>query len=113
MAVVKETGDAPKLIEQAGDSIIEARYLTPLCEHATTEPLNGTALVTNDGVELWHPFAMASQALLIAQEETGVGPENIECHLPLVSGSFGRRVGCDDLRMVLAVAKNSRARRFT
>jgi isoquinoline 1-oxidoreductase beta subunit len=103
--VVKETGDAPKLIEQAGDAVIEARYLTPLCEHAPMEPLNGTALVTKDRVELWHPFAMASQALVIVQEETGIAPENIEFHLPLVGGSFGRRVGGDDVRMVLAVAK--------
>jgi isoquinoline 1-oxidoreductase beta subunit len=103
--VVKETGDARRLLEQAGDAVIEARYLTPLCEHSAMEPLNGTALVTNDRVELWHPFAMALQAQVIAQEETGVAPENIEFHLPLVGGSFGRRVGGDDVRMVLAVAK--------
>jgi len=103
--VVKETGHAPKLIEQGGYAVIQARYLTPLCEHAPMEPLNGTALVTDDRVEIWHPLAMTSQALVIAQEETGVAPENIEFHLPLVGGSFGRRVGGDDLRMVLAVAK--------
>jgi isoquinoline 1-oxidoreductase beta subunit len=103
--VVKRTGNASKLIERAGDAVIEARYLTPLCEHAPMEPLNGTALVTDDRVELWHPFAMASQALVIAQEETGIAPEHIELHPPLVGGSFGRRVGGDDVRMVLAVAK--------
>jgi len=69
------------------------------------EPLNGTALLTKDRVELWHPFAMASQALVIVQEETGIAAENIELHLPLIGGSFGRRVGGDDVRMVLAVAK--------
>jgi len=56
-------------------------------------------------VEVWHPFAMASQALVIVQEETGIAAENIELHLPLIGGSFGRRVGGDDVRMVLAVAK--------
>ncbi|HEU4654731.1 MAG TPA: molybdopterin cofactor-binding domain-containing protein, partial [Steroidobacteraceae bacterium] len=64
-----------------------------------------TALVTKDRVELWHPSAMVLQALAITTEETGIGPENIQVHLPLIGGSFGRRVGCDDLRMVLAVAK--------
>jgi len=29
----------------------------------------------------------------------------VHVHLPLVGGSFGRRVNCDDVRMVLAVAK--------
>lgn len=103
--VLKDVGHASKLIEEAGEDLIEAQYLTPLCEHAPMEPLNGTALVTRDRVELWHPCALAAQALVVIQEETGIGPENVELHLPLVGGSFGRRVGCDDVRMVLAVAK--------
>lgn len=103
--LVRDAGDAPRLIDEAGDAAIEATYLTPFCEHATMEPLNGTALVTQDRVELWHPCAMVMQALVTTTEETGVPPENIHVHLPLVGGSFGRRVGCDDLRMVLAVAK--------
>lgn len=103
--VRKEIGDVPKLIKRAGDAVIEARYLTPLRERAPLEPLNGTALVNDDRVELWHPSVTASQALVIAQEETGIAPENIELHVPLAGGSFGRRVGGDDVRMVLAVAK--------
>ena len=103
--LVSDTGDAPRLIGAAGDKAIEATYLTPFCEHATMEPLNGTALVKENFVELWHPAAMAVQAITIATEETGVPPENIRLHLPLVGGSFGRRVGCDDVRMVVAVAK--------
>jgi isoquinoline 1-oxidoreductase beta subunit len=103
--VVNNIGDARKAIAAAGPAVIEATYHTPLAEHAALEPLNGTALVTQDRVELWHPTAFVAQAQLIAQEETGVAPENIEVHLPLVGGSFGRRVGGDDLRMVLAVAK--------
>src|SRR4030095_1328712 len=54
---------------------------------------------------LWHPTAMVLQALAVTTEETGVAADNIHVHLPLVGGSFGRRVGNDDLRMVLAVAK--------
>ncbi|HEY5806332.1 MAG TPA: molybdopterin cofactor-binding domain-containing protein [Povalibacter sp.] len=104
-SLMKDEGDAPKLIKAAGNEAITATYYTPLGEHAALEPLNGTALVTRNRVEIWHPSAMAMQALLIAQEETGVAPENIELHLPLIGGSFGRRVGGDDLRMVLAVAK--------
>jgi isoquinoline 1-oxidoreductase subunit beta len=103
--LVKDVGDAPKLIGSVGDEAIVANYHTPLCEHATLEPLNGTALVTRERVELWHPAAMVEQALFIVQEETGVARENIEVHFPLIGGSFGRRVGGDDLRMVLAVAK--------
>jgi isoquinoline 1-oxidoreductase subunit beta len=101
---VKQAGNADAFDEGEHD-FLEATYFAPFSEHATMEPLNGTALVTRDRVDLWHPFAMVLQALAITTEETGVGPENIHVHLPLVGGSFGRRVGCDDVRMVVAVAK--------
>ncbi|HEY6645344.1 xanthine dehydrogenase family protein molybdopterin-binding subunit, partial [Povalibacter sp.] len=101
---VKAAGNA-RAFDEAERELIEATYFTPFSEHATMEPLNGTALVTRNRVELWHPVAAVMQALAITTEETGVGAENIHVHLPLVGGSFGRRVGCDDLRMVLAVAK--------
>lgn len=103
--LVIDTGDAPRLLGEAGGKAVEATYLTPFCDHATMEPLNGTALVTGNRVELWHPAGMAVQAITIVTEETGVPAENIEVHLPLLGGSFGRRVGCDDVRMVVAVAK--------
>jgi isoquinoline 1-oxidoreductase beta subunit len=101
---VKQLGNAHAL-DEAEHELIEATYFAPFSEHATMEPLNGTALVTRDRVDLWHPFAMVLQALAITTEETGIGAENIHVHLPLVGGSFGRRVGCDDVRMVVAVAK--------
>ena len=100
-----DTGDAPRLLEAANAKVVEAIYHNPLSDHAVMEPLNGTALVTADRVDLWHPAAMVLQALVIATEETGVPQENIHFHQTLVGGSFGRRVNCDDVRMVLAVAK--------
>lgn len=103
--LLSDVGDAPRLIGEAGEKAVVARYLTPFCDHATMEPLNGTACVTDKRVDLWHPAGMSIQAQTIAREETGVAAENIHLHLPLVGGSFGRRVGCDDVRMVLAVAK--------
>ena len=103
--VLSDSGDAPRLLKAAGADALEATYLTPFAEHATLEPLNGTACVTAGRVDLWHPTAMVLQALIVASEETGVPQENIHHHQPLVGGSFGRRVNCDDVRMVVAVAK--------
>jgi isoquinoline 1-oxidoreductase beta subunit len=99
-----DTGDAPRLID-ANANVVEAEYHTPLCDHATMEPLNGAACVSADRVDLWHPAAMVLQALAVATEETGVPAANIHYHQTLVGGSFGRRVNCDDVRMVVAVAK--------
>jgi isoquinoline 1-oxidoreductase subunit beta len=103
--LVIDIGDAPQLVEAAGARIVEGTYLTPFCDHAVMEPLNGTALVTADRVDLWHPAGLVIQALAIASEETGVPAENVHFHQTLVGGSFGRRVNGDDVRMVLAVAR--------
>jgi isoquinoline 1-oxidoreductase beta subunit len=100
-----DVGDAPRLLAAAGATVVDAAYHTPYSEHATMEPLNGTACVTAERVDLWHPTAMVLQALVIASEETGVPQQSIHHHQPLVGGSFGRRVNCDDVRMVVAVAK--------
>jgi isoquinoline 1-oxidoreductase beta subunit len=103
--LLSDVGDAPASLQSPNAKVVEAIYHTPLCDHAVMEPLNGTARVTADRVDLWHPAAMVLQALVIATEETGVPAENIHFHQPLVGGSFGRRVNCDDVRMVLAVAR--------
>ena len=85
--------------------VVEASYTTPYCDHMNMEPLNGTALVTADKVELWMPSQHPQQAVFIAAEEPGVEPEKIFVHQTFVGGGFGRRVYGDDARMVLAVAK--------
>jgi isoquinoline 1-oxidoreductase beta subunit len=103
--LLSDVGDAPRVVKAAGADAIDVTYHTPFSEHCTMEPLNGTACVTADRVDLWHPTALVVQALIIAAEETGVPRENIHHHQPLVGGSFGRRVGCDDVRMVVAVAR--------
>jgi isoquinoline 1-oxidoreductase beta subunit len=61
--------------------------------------------VTANRVDLWHPAAMVCRRSSSPPRRTGVPAENIHFHQTLVGGSFGRRVNCDDVRMVLAVAK--------
>src|SRR5262249_50257692 len=85
--------------------IVEATYTTPYCDHVNMEPLNGTALVTADRVDVWQPSQHPQQALFIAAEETGVAAKNVYVHQTFVGGGFGRRVYGDDVRMVVAVAK--------
>jgi isoquinoline 1-oxidoreductase beta subunit len=103
--VLSDVGDAPRLVGAADAKVVDATYHTPFCDHATMEPLNGTALVTAERLDLWHPTAMVIQALTVASEESGIPLAHIHHHQTLVGGSFGRRVNCDDVRMVVAVAK--------
>jgi isoquinoline 1-oxidoreductase beta subunit len=102
--IERNEGDAPKVLE-GHPKVVEATYLTPFCDQATMEPLNGTALVTKDRVDLWHAAAVSAQAYLVAVEESGLAPENVHLHQTFVGGSFGRRLFGDDARMVVAVAR--------
>jgi isoquinoline 1-oxidoreductase beta subunit len=85
--------------------IVEADYLTPYCEQAPLEPLNGTCMVTPERVDFWHPSQHSQMAYMVAADETGVPPEKVFFHQTYVGGGFGRRVFSDDARMVVAVAK--------
>jgi len=101
--VEAEVGDIAVLDKQP--KIIEATYLTPYSEHACMEPLNGTALVTADKVEVWHPSQNAEQAFWVAADEAGMPPEKVVYNQTYVGGGFGRRVFGNDVRMVVAVAR--------
>ncbi|MFC3712545.1 molybdopterin cofactor-binding domain-containing protein [Sphingoaurantiacus capsulatus] len=84
---------------------VEQTYVTPYCDQAPLEPLNGTALVTRDRVEIWHPAQNTQQAFWVASDESGMVPERVFAHQTLVGGGFGRRLESDDTRMVVAIAK--------
>jgi len=97
------TGDISGLDKQK--KIVEATYLTPYCDQACMEPLNGTALVTKDKVEMWHPSQSPQQTLWIAADEARVDVDNVTINQTYVGGGFGRRIYGNDARMVVAVAK--------
>ncbi len=84
---------------------VEQVYLTPYCDQAPMEPLNGTALVTPERVDVWHPAQNSQQAFWVASDEAGIVPERVFFHQTLVGGAFGRRLESDDVRMVVAIAK--------
>jgi len=88
-----------------GGTIVEAEYLTPYCEQMPMEPLNGTALITENSAEVWTPSQHTQQVFAITVQETGIAPENVKVHQTFVGGGFGRRVYGDDARVVVAVAK--------
>ncbi|MDB5423995.1 MAG: Isoquinoline 1-oxidoreductase beta subunit, partial [Phenylobacterium sp.] len=103
--VATKVGDAPAALAAGKGLLVEAAYLTPYCDHVAIEPLNGTAMVTPERVDLWHPSQHSQQAFCVAAEESGVDPKNVYVHQTFVGGGFGRRVFGDDVRMVVAVAK--------
>src|SRR5205809_7247413 len=98
-------GDAPKAIQGAAKRV-EAVYSTPFLAHATMEPMNCTAKVTADRVEVWAPTQNAEATLAAASEESGVPIQNAEVYKLDLGGGFGRRGGTQDYtRQAVAIAK--------
>jgi isoquinoline 1-oxidoreductase beta subunit len=75
----------------AGD-VIQADYLAPYQAHATMEPLNCTAQVTADRVDIWMGTQNPPNALAEAAEIAGVAPENTYVHTCFLGGGFGGRI---------------------
>lgn len=101
---VEARGDVAAEFAKKG-TIVEAKYHTPYCDHMVMEPLNGTAMVTAERAEVWHPTQNTEMTFATASAESGAPQENVHIYQPFVGGGFGRRVYTDDVRMVVAVAK--------
>jgi isoquinoline 1-oxidoreductase beta subunit len=100
-----QEGDALKAIDGAAKKV-EAVYSTPFLAHACMEPMNFTARVTADRVEVWGPTQNAEAAIAAASEESGLPLDKAECYKIDLGGGFGRRGGSQDYtRQAVAIAK--------
>jgi isoquinoline 1-oxidoreductase beta subunit len=75
----------------AGARVVEATYELPFVAHACMEPMNCTASVTANKVELWLPSQFPEQARRVASQLTKLPLEQVEAHVTFLGGGFGRR----------------------
>jgi isoquinoline 1-oxidoreductase beta subunit len=102
--LAKEEGNALAAIA-AARNIVEADYEVPYLAHATMEPMNCTAQVTPQRVDVWVGTQNPEGALATAAEVSGVKPENVHVHNCFLGGGFGRRSNPDVVRQAVTVAK--------
>ena len=88
-----------------GDKVLRATFRAPLLAHATMEPMNTTALVTDDGVEVWSPTQMQGFAAKVAASVAGVSSSQVKLHTTLLGGGFGRRLDVDFIAQAVFLAK--------
>lgn len=112
MAAAKDTtkGNVVRTVGNVDDGlksgkVVEADFVTPYADHFLMEPLNGTALVTADRVDVWMPTQHPQQAMYVAADETGLPPEKVHIHPTYVGMGCGRRIYGDDVRTVVAIAR--------
>jgi isoquinoline 1-oxidoreductase subunit beta len=72
-------------------STVEAVYWAPYQAHSTMEPMNGTADVRPDGVDLWVPTQFQTPSQLTGAGISGLPPDKVKVHTTYLGGGFGRR----------------------
>ncbi len=91
--VVRDDGSFAA-VEKSG-KVLEAIYEVPYLAHATMEPMNATAHVTDDHCDVWIPTQSPAVAFEDARHILGYAPEKIRIHQTLLGGGFGRRLAQD------------------
>src|SRR5258707_933271 len=102
--VARNDGNVEAAFSSAA-KVVEAEYYAPFLGHAPLEPMNCTALVKGDRVEVWAPTQHAEATHAAAAAVAGVPLENVDVHLTHLGGGFGRRGFQDYTRQAVAIAK--------
>ncbi len=104
VALGQTQGDVAKAFAGAAKKV-EAVYGTPFLNHATLEPMNCTALVTPEKVEIWVASQNGDASLAAAAEAGGVPLSKVKVNKLHLGGGFGRRGFQDYTRQAVLLAK--------
>ena len=87
---------------------VKAEYRAPYVAHQPLEPLNGVAVASDTGLEIWvgHQSPQAVQS--IAAAAIGIKPEQVTFHNQWVGGSFGHRLEFENVRVLAEIANQMR-----
>lgn len=89
------------------DKKISAEYRVPYLAHATMEPMNATALVTDNACEVWAGTQDPLNARNTAAQAAGLKGAQVTIHNLPLGGGFGRRLpgNLDYVAQAVQVAK--------
>jgi isoquinoline 1-oxidoreductase subunit beta len=99
-----QAGDARAALAGAARTV-EAVYGYPHQHHVTMEPMNATALWTEDKCEVWTATQNAEAALATTVQASGLPIGKCEVYRHHLGGGFGRRGVHDFVRYAVLVAK--------
>jgi len=87
-------GDAAGALAGAAKKL-EAVYEAPYLAHACMEPMNCTASVKPDSVEIWGSTQAPGLLQIVLSQVAGVKPEQVKVTTTMLGGGFGRRFAFD------------------
>jgi isoquinoline 1-oxidoreductase beta subunit len=91
---IRDDGNVDAALGSAARTL-DVVYEIPFVAHVPMEPVNYTADVRGDRVELWGPTQDPVDARDLAAQVVGVRPENVTVHMERSGGGFGRRLMVD------------------
>jgi isoquinoline 1-oxidoreductase beta subunit len=110
MTAAFESGEFNSVREEEGQqlhtagSLVKAEYRVPFLAHATMEPQNATAHVTDTLCEIWVGSQSPDIAQDIAARILDRPRETVIVHNQFLGGGFGRRANADNVAEAVAVA---------
>ncbi|WP_017667909.1 molybdopterin cofactor-binding domain-containing protein [Sandarakinorhabdus sp. AAP62] len=103
---IHASGDVSAAMARATKRVA-ADYAYPFIPHVPMEPINCTARVDGDKVEIWAPTQNPEPGRAAVAKLLGVPPENVTIHMMRVGGGFGRRLQNDYMVEAVAIAKQA------
>ncbi|MBI5258513.1 MAG: xanthine dehydrogenase family protein molybdopterin-binding subunit [Burkholderiales bacterium] len=91
-AVARSDGNVK---DAAATTTVEATYEAPYLAHACMEPMNCTAWVKPDEVEIWAGTQSQGPAQGILSQVASVAPAKVKVNTMMLGGGFGRRFAPD------------------
>jgi isoquinoline 1-oxidoreductase beta subunit len=88
---LRNDGDVTAALKGA-EKVVEAAYHYPFIAHAPLEPMNCTAHVQGNKVEIWAPTQNPEPGRRLVAQTLGVHANNITIHFTRSGGGFGRRL---------------------
>ena len=99
--VAKKVGN----VKDARGTTLHSVFEAPFLAHAPMEPMNATADVRPDGVEVWAPTQVQTRSQKIAMAITGLPAEKVRVHTTYLGGGFGRRLDADYVGDAVEISK--------
>ena len=118
MAAERKTAGPERTIVSHGDvtaalgtaaRVVRADYAYPFLAHVPMEPMNCTAQVTGDQVEIWAPTQNPEPGRKAVARVLGVPEANITIHMLRCGGGFGRRLANDFMVEAAIIARMAKA----
>lgn len=99
----QDEGDAEAVLA-AAETMIERRYRAPFLAHAAMEPINCTAWLDGDRLQLWAPTQAPMVSRWLAAGVADLPEEKVTVHVTYLGGGFGRKGEPDFIRQAVTCA---------